>query len=340
LACPQLQQRYALACIYYATFAVRTQFTDAILGGPVQPPGWFRSDNWVTDADECTWFGITCAAGNVAAIELFSNRLTGTFPAETIIMANSLIRMDLFNNVVWNPGDANNAWLGQLSNIEFLFYGSTNFDYPGIPTEIGLLTKLKEYDCSFTLYFGPLRAASFQNLMALQYVVLSGNAYNQTVPTALTSLPDLQFMYIEDSFISGDLSFMQPMTVINEMWADLNPGLGGAIPAFLGTKTTLTSFSISECSFTGPIPPELGQLTQMESLWLFGNQLSGAIPSELGNLGMLQLLQLQENNLAGTMPAEICANRGSFGQLTTLVADCNGAITCPTGCCTFCFPIP
>ena len=83
-------------------------------------------------------------------------------------MADSIRRIDLFNNVVWNPGDEFNAFLGQLSNIEFLFYGSTNFEYPGIPTEIGLLTNLKEYDCSFTLYFGPLRAeqafAPLQNL--------------------------------------------------------------------------------------------------------------------------------------------------------------------------------
>ena len=68
-------QRYALACIYYATYAVRTIFTDAAFGdGNIFP--WQVSTNWVTDADECTWARITCNDANmVITVDLVRQNL-------------------------------------------------------------------------------------------------------------------------------------------------------------------------------------------------------------------------------------------------------------------------
>ena len=59
----------ALACIYYATYAVRTIYT------VVEPRGWIDSTGWVSDVDECTWFGLTCNANNeVEKIVLVSQK--------------------------------------------------------------------------------------------------------------------------------------------------------------------------------------------------------------------------------------------------------------------------
>ena len=96
-----------------------------------------------------------------------SNRITGSFPPETTIMASSITRIDLFRNSVYNSGDEGNGWLGQLTNLRELFYGQTNFEYNGIPPQIGQLVNLIEYDCSFTLYFGPLVGSTFANLQSL-----------------------------------------------------------------------------------------------------------------------------------------------------------------------------
>ena len=96
-----------------------------------------------------------------------SNRLTGTFPPETIIMAASITRIDLFRNAIYNSGEEGNAWLGKMTNLRELFYGQTNFEYAGIPPAIGQLTNLVEYDCSFTLYFGPLIGSVFAPLQNL-----------------------------------------------------------------------------------------------------------------------------------------------------------------------------
>ncbi|CAB9520726.1 leucine rich repeat [Seminavis robusta] len=168
IADARIQQRYALACIYYATFAVPTMYTVA------EPRGWIDATGWLSDADECTWFGLTCNDNSeVEKIALGVNRLTGTFPAETAIMASSITHIDLFRNYVHNAGDAGNAWMGQLTNLTHLYYGQTNFEYDGIPPQIGQLTNLIEYDCSFTRYFGPLAGSTFAPLQNLEYLVLT-----------------------------------------------------------------------------------------------------------------------------------------------------------------------
>jgi len=328
----RIQQRYALACIYYATYAVRTIYT------VVEPRGWIDSTGWIEGADECSWFGLTCNANSeVEKIVLASNRITGSFPAETTIMASSITRMDIFRNSVYNTGVEGNAWLGQLVNLKELFYGQTNFEYNGIPPEIGQLTNLVEYDCSFTLYFGPLQGSTFSNLQSLEYLVLSGNAYNTSIPVEIGSLPNLQFLYVQNAFVDGDLSFMEPMQSIVECWVDQNPGLGGNIPTFMGAIQSLQSWSVTRCGLSGPIPSELGNLRNMVRMWLYDNMLTGSVPIELGNLFKLQTLELEENLLTGVMPQDVCLNRVPLGLLATLEADCGGSppeISCD--CCTCC----
>jgi len=68
----QIIQRYALATIYFSTYAVATPATDAFLGAGETPAGWNNTAGWLSDADECTWFGIGCADGSVESIQLVS----------------------------------------------------------------------------------------------------------------------------------------------------------------------------------------------------------------------------------------------------------------------------
>jgi hypothetical protein len=51
----QIIQRYALASIYYSTFAVSTPATDAFLGPGVTPDGWNNTSGWLSDDEECSW---------------------------------------------------------------------------------------------------------------------------------------------------------------------------------------------------------------------------------------------------------------------------------------------
>jgi hypothetical protein len=114
-----LLQKFALACIYYATYQQRTLYTDAVYGYDALPPAWNRTDNWLsTTESECTWFGILCNNNDrVKDIELYSNSLTGSFPPEVVHMKRSLKALDLYDNVIWNQGDSGHSWLEKMVNL-------------------------------------------------------------------------------------------------------------------------------------------------------------------------------------------------------------------------------
>jgi hypothetical protein len=61
-----------------------------------------------------------------------------------VTLLTNLKRIDLFDNVIYNSGDEGNAWFGEMTSLEYLFYGSTYFEYDGIPTQISLLTNLSK----------------------------------------------------------------------------------------------------------------------------------------------------------------------------------------------------
>jgi hypothetical protein len=334
----QALQLYALACIFFSTYSQRNAWTDFHFGEGVALPGWFSNRGWLMRAGEvCDWHGITCNGENrVSKIELDTNGLTGSFPPEVAYLKDSLTYLDLYNNLVHNKGDAGNAFLGELVNLEYLFFGTTSFEYDGVPTHLGTLTKLKELDFSYSLYFGALPEGIWGGMTELNYLVMDGNAYNSTLPQDLVSLPNLEYLYAGFSFLEGDISFIADMPKIFELWLDDNQGFGGPLPAAIATKDTLVSLSLTNCALTGTIPTEIGLMQDMIQMWLYGNELSGAIPTQLGALQKLKLLNLQANVLTGIMPDELCNRRTPFGRLDELEADCDGEVTCSETCCTCC----
>jgi LRR receptor-like serine/threonine-protein kinase FLS2 len=208
--------------------------------------------------------------------------------------------------------------VGICERKEFLFFQATAFagDLPRLPPNIF------ELDCSFSLISGGLINENFEGLDELNWMLLDGNAFNSSVPSVFGSLPNLEFLYISDSFISGDLSYMEGMPKIIEHWIDVNPGLTGPIFPFIGDLDTLISFSVTQNSITGQLPAELSNLSGMLQMWFYANFLTGQIPSAYGGLRQMSTLQLEGNAFTGSMPAEICANTEFLQPLTTLGADC------------------
>jgi hypothetical protein len=195
---------------------------------------------------------------------------------------------------------------------------------------------LVNFDVSFSFFTGGLTDANFEGLNQVNFIDVEGNAFNSTVPTVFGRLPNLQFLYLSDAFISGDLSYMNGMSAMREHWADTNPGLSGPVFDFIGSISTLESWSITFCALTGSLPSTLGNLESMEQMWLYSNQLTGQIPASLGNLGAMRILQLEGNSFTGSMPAEVCANTQFPSMIIEILgADCEDPnFTC--SCCTCC----
>lgn len=140
----KLIQRYAMACIYYSTSSVRTVATDAFLGMGVTPDGWDRANGWLSSADVCGWYGLTCdSESRVTAIELGDNYLTGRFPREVTLVNETLVNLSLKENPVFNDGDFYNEFLGELPALRFLQLQATSFRYTsGLPPQMAKLTNL------------------------------------------------------------------------------------------------------------------------------------------------------------------------------------------------------
>lgn len=94
------------------------------------------------------------------------------------LLSPSLVRLNLNDNLVNNIGDAGNAWLGELTNLQILDYGFTNFDYAGVPTEIGRLTNLG-------MWFARFRSSI--EYLSHKQVVESGSCLRFFVHTLLWS---------------------------------------------------------------------------------------------------------------------------------------------------------
>jgi hypothetical protein len=138
-----------MACIYHSTFAVRTVQTDATLRLGVTPAGWDRYDGWLSNADVCGWYGLTCdGETRVTAIELGDNYLTGRFPREVTLVNETLENLALMKNPIFNDGDFYNEFLGELPALRFLQLQDTSFRYTGgLPPQMKKLTNIgKSWD--------------------------------------------------------------------------------------------------------------------------------------------------------------------------------------------------
>eukprot|EP00543_Licmophora_paradoxa_P005008 CAMPEP_0202444256 /NCGR_PEP_ID=MMETSP1360-20130828/3394_1 /ASSEMBLY_ACC=CAM_ASM_000848 /TAXON_ID=515479 /ORGANISM="Licmophora paradoxa, Strain CCMP2313" /LENGTH=680 /DNA_ID=CAMNT_0049060207 /DNA_START=73 /DNA_END=2115 /DNA_ORIENTATION=+ len=340
----EMIQYYALACIFFATNGKSNKRTDVAFTqfSKDNLPGWRTNSSWVTSAGKCTWHGISCNGNFVSQIQLPDNRLFGTFPAEVSLLSQTLETLDLYLNFyLVTEGDDGNRWIADLTSLRELFFGTTSFEYNGIPTFIGALTNLEEIDVSNTFFTrGPIPSMAFTGLTLLTYIDMADNIYTSEIPNEISQLPNLQYLYIDNvNFlgVSQTLNFLIGMSAIFENWMDFTAFVGG-LPTEMGQLSTLKSFSCCFCGLSGPIPSELGNLPALDRLWVYQNDLTGTIPTELGKLSSMLYLHVEGNSLQGTMPQEICQNRVPLQLIEELGADCTsepgGTVDCP--CCTCC----
>ena len=207
-------QRYALACLIMSTYQKPNDFTSQEFEDSL--PAWNNTGGWLSEDDECTWYGIECdTRGFVISLDLLGNFLTGYVPEELVYLANTLQYLDLSFNVVTNEYGKLD-WIGGLTSLRFLYLGYSYLQYPGIPEGIGNLVDLAEIDLSYCMFHGPIRPGIWENLEKLSYIEIGGNSFNTRVPTTISTLPNLKYLYIDNTNMLGDLSFLADMTEIGK----------------------------------------------------------------------------------------------------------------------------
>jgi Leucine-rich repeat (LRR) protein len=296
---------------------------------------WEKSENWLngsTAEDFAGWQGVTVIEGDVTALDLKANNLSGTIPPEMGNLA-ALSSLNLYDNQISGiiPPE-----IGDLTSITTLYLYNNQIGGT-IPPEIGEMTGLKTLVLSGNQLTGPI-PAEIGNLSALELLVLSNNELSGAIPAELGNLSALASLTLSDNQLSGAIPeelgnltalshlHLQKNQLSGQIPAELgnlssliflnlyDNQLSGEIPGEIGNLSTLTELRLEENELSGSIPAQLGSLSALTSLSLWGNQLSGAIPPEIGNLSALTTLQLYDNQLSGSIPAQV----GNLSALTAL----------------------
>lgn len=150
---------------------------------------WNQNTNWDTEQNVEQWYGVTVESGDVTALSLNFNQLSGTIPPEFCRLTH-LKYLYLFGNQLSGSIPAE---IGQMINLSELILADNQLS-GNIPSELGQLLNLKE------LYS-------------------ANNQLTGAVPSELNDLINLQYIDIANNKLSGvegDLS-----NLLNVYWFDL-----------------------------------------------------------------------------------------------------------------------
>lgn len=215
---------------------------------------WLSNTNWCSGAcpasgvptfnaagSECTWFGVTCDAGqtHVIAVALPGNNLVGTLPA-----LGALTNLEYFS-VVSNHLSGSIPALASLGHLQ-TFYAGYNALSGSIPALSGL-TNLGDFAVAHNQLSGTIQSLS--GLTSLYSFIVSDNLLTGSVP-ALTGLTNLREFDAGGNKLSGSAGNPSAAAGLLRYSLDRN-SLSGTIPALPGS---LYSTRLGFNKLTGPVP--------------------------------------------------------------------------------------
>mmetsp|Transcript_9768 Transcript_9768/g.21754 ORF Transcript_9768/g.21754 Transcript_9768/m.21754 type:complete len:712 (-) Transcript_9768:419-2554(-) len=163
-------QRYALISFYYST-----------LGGE-----WIISNFWLSDKDECQWYGVTCNDENsVVELKLDENELKGTLP-DTLGLFFDLENLNIDDNRV--SGSIPSS-IGNLKKIVAIDV-DTNFLGGSLPDELYDLSELQILDIDTNTFTGSI-SSRIKKLKNLFFVQISFNYFSGEIPEEISNLSNL-----------------------------------------------------------------------------------------------------------------------------------------------------
>ncbi|KAL0797882.1 hypothetical protein Bca101_053056 [Brassica carinata] len=196
----------------------------------------------------------------------------------------------------WNPSIDCCSWEGvtcddslksHITAISLPFRGL----HGKFPFSVLQLHHLSQLNLSHNHLSGPLPPDILSSLDQLTVLDLSYNSFNGELP-------------LDEAFSNETNRFFPIQTV--DLSSNFLQGEILSTSVFLHGAFSLTSFNVSNNSFTGPIPSFMCTSSpQLSKLDFSYNDFSGHIPRGLGRCLRLSVLQAGFNNLSGQIPRDI-----------------------------------
>ncbi|XP_017617502.1 receptor-like protein EIX2 [Gossypium arboreum] len=178
---------------------------------------------------------------------------------------------------------------------------SDNFLHGTLPEDINLnFPELRHLDLSNNSFNGNLPIFFSDQLQMLD---LSNNQFHGGIPYSMTSnMSCLVYLRLSGNNLTGDL-FPKNSSLPNLRWLYLNNShLSGTFPYALSKSVELGIIDIQNNNLSGELSSYLPVLPKLKILVLSGNRFGGQIPKQICQMRDLNVLDISENDFSGDIP--------------------------------------
>ncbi|KAL7543754.1 hypothetical protein ACHAXR_013446 [Thalassiosira sp. AJA248-18] len=321
----KLSQRYILALLAFSFDSLAWKFCgnhispgkkDYVVESCQVPDeaGRFEEHSvWLSNKDECDWWGVTCGNDRVTGLDMNDNTLIGEIPAE--IAKLNLTLLSLKGNCLIGtlPPEIGNMESLQQLELEYNGLSGTFPDETSLTNLVKLnLAEQTLNDQTYTRsdgtvvnkmfvrgdeanginlgLSGKILGSHIGRLASLKDISICGNSFSGSIASEIGSLNNL-----------GARHFLSTKTTSSSLLCN-----DGSNTCLLGTSfdTTQTVFlNAGNNDFTGTIPQEITKLDGLRELWLGDDtSISGEIPFTIGDMNSLERLGLFTMYMEGKIP--------------------------------------
>ncbi|PRQ35621.1 putative leucine-rich repeat-containing, plant-type, leucine-rich repeat domain, L [Rosa chinensis] len=194
----------------------------------------------------------------------------------------------------------------------------------------GWITHLQLPSKGLKLKEGTFLSSSLGNLRHLTHLNLSYNSFFGSLDQTefFLSLNDLEILDLSFNLLFGVLPSSLPSSHIRMVDLSSNR-LHGAVPSsFFQQAWNLTSFNVSNNTFSGPIPSSICRSfsSSLRHLDFSFNNFTGSISSGLGKCSKLQVFRAGHNYLSGSLPEDMF-NSTTLEEISLPLNSLNGAMS-------------
>jgi hypothetical protein len=214
----RISQRYALLTLFFQQ-TVGAQ--------------WDDTTGWLVNANECTWYGISCTSIDLGG---------------TVGMQNVVTTVEFYDNLKGTiPAD-----LGLLTALTS-FYVGINALTGTLPASIGQWTALTYFEAYDNELTGTL-PASIGQWTALKVFNVFSNALTGTLPVSIGQWTALTEFNVNTNSLTGTLPAAIGQWTVLTYFGVFNNALIGTIPASIGNWSLIRSAIFDSNQLTGTMP--------------------------------------------------------------------------------------